>query len=60
MRDPKRITEMLELIRRIWVANPDMRLMQLIGNLYDSQAEYYIEDENLKKALERVYLKKGA
>ena len=32
MRDPKRIDEVLGLIKDIWVANPDWRLSQLLLN----------------------------
>jgi len=53
MRDPNRIEPMLSLIREIWYRCPDLRLTQLIMNaLKMNQDPYYIEDDNLKKALE--------
>ena len=33
MRDPKRIDGMIERLRALWKAYPDMRLGQLIGNV---------------------------
>ena len=32
MRDPNRIPQMLQLLGQAWMANPDMRLTQLVGN----------------------------
>ena len=55
MRDPKRIEPMLDLIRKIWTTDPDLRLMQLLGNLYTGGREYYIEDADLEKALRKYY-----
>ena len=37
MRDPKRVDEVLNLVSRIWRANPDFRFYQLI---YILQTEY--------------------
>lgn len=57
MRDPKRIPEILDELKGIWGAFPDLRLGQLIINVIDSQMSgnsievdqsfYYIEDEKL-------------
>jgi len=33
MRDPKRISELIELIKEIWEKDPDLRFQQLIYNL---------------------------
>jgi hypothetical protein len=33
MRDPERIDKVLEVIRIIWKANPDLRLTQLVLNI---------------------------
>jgi uncharacterized protein YihD (DUF1040 family) len=56
MRDPKRIVPLLCLIETIWIKNPDLRLCQLIGNVapYDN---YHVEDDDLYKRLEEMYLK---
>jgi uncharacterized protein YihD (DUF1040 family) len=32
MRDPKRIPHMLQLLGAAWMANPDLRLTQIISN----------------------------
>lgn len=60
MRDPKRIDLILDIIRTIWVAEPDLRLMQLLGNVYDSGREYYIEDDDLALALMNCYQPKSS
>lgn len=54
MRDPNRIEPMLALIRDIWYRCPDTRLTQLIMNALNMNEDpYYVEDEKLKKALEK-------
>lgn len=55
MRDPKRIPEMLAHLERIWKANPDLRLAQLI--VFASQPKqpcpqvFYKEDDELLEGL---------
>lgn len=34
MRDPKRIDEVLGLLREYWTKKPDLRLCQIIGNSF--------------------------
>lgn len=56
MRDPNRIPVMLEVIRQIWTANPDLRLGQLIGNSIDDVRRlYYLEDDKMLANLEDCY-----
>jgi len=57
MRDPQRIEKILNYIRTIWEKNPDLRLGQLIGNLVGDCGPtlYYMEDNELVKALESMY-----
>lgn len=55
MRDPKRISEMLDLIESIWRKNPDLRLGQLLLNIEQSRALYYLEDDELFKELCQAY-----
>ena len=55
MRDKKRIGRILKLIRKIWDKHPDFRLFQLLGNPYDAGDHYYVEDENLERALTQFY-----
>lgn len=49
MRDPNRITKILDQISSIWRKYPDMRLGQLIVNsMRDTKIDpFYIEDETL-------------
>lgn len=56
MRDPKRIDIILKLIKKLWKKNPDYRLMQLIGNCFDEGDLYYIEDDQLRDQLKKLYL----
>lgn len=55
MRDPKRIDVILTEISNIWHKYPDMRLGQLIGNVLEGTALYYVEDDGLVKALKDMY-----
>lgn len=60
MRDPKRIPKILERLRVIWEQNPDMRLGQLIENVFpntefDYISAYFLEDEPFIKELENFY-----
>lgn len=52
MRDPKRIKPILNKIEDIWTKYPDLRLCQLIGNLWGPGDNYYREDDILMKRLE--------
>ena len=55
MRDPKRIDVILQEISNIWHKYPDMRLGQLIGNVLEGTALYYVEDDGLVNALKDMY-----
>ena len=62
MRDIKRIPRILKRLQTIWEKNPDMRLSQLIGNVFpctpDTQIDmYYYEDEEFMVNLEKFYFK---
>ena len=61
MRDPKRIDEILNLIKSIWISYPDLRLIQLLIGILPIQGPwhgdyFYMEDEELVKHL-KTYLK---
>ena len=56
MRNPNRIEPLLSLIRNIWTANPDLRLMQLLINAV-SENGYYLEDDKLTFSLISTYHK---
>lgn len=55
MRNKNRIEPTLNEIRAIWMDNPDMRLGQLLCNVFRDPALYYVEDEDLIKALKTYY-----
>ena len=57
MRDPKRISRILEVIKTIWEKNPDLRLGQLLLNCHYPHCDdlYYVEDEQLEKTIKEVY-----
>ena len=44
MRDPERIDQILNLIKEIWLQNPDLRFNQLVYNL---QHEYSINNKGI-------------
>ncbi len=46
--------ELLDLIKKIWLKYPDLRLCQLIGNCHEGDG-YYIEDKELILQLEDKY-----
>lgn len=50
VRDPTRIDPLLDLIRRIMHANPDLRLGQIISAV--SEQPFYLEDEVLMVRLQ--------
>ena len=54
MKDPNRIDETIEVMKRIWKKNPQLRLCQLIGNIFSGD-NYHIEDDVLVSKLKEVY-----
>lgn len=55
MRDPERIDRLTERLKNLWKKYPDLRLGQLISNLFRDPTLYYVEDEDLIKGLEEFY-----
>lgn len=55
MRDPERIKPLLELIEKVWLRYPDLRLCQLIGNCFPAGDLYHREDSDLKMRLYTAY-----
>lgn len=55
MRDPKRIDEILNELREVWMANPDLRLGQLVVNVVKPKEPtpevFYIEDDEFRGRL---------
>jgi uncharacterized protein YihD (DUF1040 family) len=48
MRDPKRISEVLQALSIYWYQHPDLRLGQLLGNF---DVSYYTEDDVILERL---------
>ena len=57
MRDPKRIDDIMKRLKKLWKVFPDLRLGQLLGNCLNYQQLYYLEDEDVMKAVEAFYPK---
>lgn len=51
MRDPERIPEILDFLADYWLAHPDLRLGQIIGN---AGIEYYTEDDAALRRLRSI------
>lgn len=45
--------EVLQMIKRIWEQYPDFRLGQLLVNVCGKEDLFYVEDEDLVRALQR-------
>ncbi|MDJ0895763.1 MAG: hypothetical protein QNJ92_11535 [Alphaproteobacteria bacterium] len=58
MRDPERIDEILDLVRQVWLEDPDLRLGQIIVNAVrprDPCPEIFAaEDGALRRGLTRL------
>lgn len=55
MRNPDRINRILKMIEEIWKKNPDLRLCQLIGNVFPAGDNYRMEDDELENGLKFTY-----
>lgn len=53
MRDPKRIPEVLNVLKIFWEKHPDLRFFQLLSIISDetNMDLFYLEDEELMKIL---------
>jgi hypothetical protein len=45
VRDPKRIDEMCEQLKKLWKLQPDIRLGQLVCNTLSQKNLFYVEDD---------------
>lgn len=56
MRDPGRIDRLLSLVRNIWLNMPDLRLMQLLGNvlpnpdILERPVDHYMTEDDVVEA----------
>lgn len=62
MRDPKRIDEFCDLLKKVWKRVPDWRFGQLISNLgrqleWTPGGFFYAEDEEFMNELARILAK---
>lgn len=62
MRNQKRIPKILKRLKKLWEKHPDMRLAQLIGNVYPCTSSdyidpYHIEDDLFLQRMEMFYAK---
>lgn len=56
MRDINRIDDYLNVIKKIWKQNPDLRFSQLVLNVFtDSSLDYYIEDDKSLEMFKHMY-----
>jgi len=55
MRDPSRIDKVLAAVGDVWKQYPDLRLGQLLLNVYRDPALYYVEDYQLVNSLKQAY-----
>ena len=56
-RTPDQKREVIERLLAVWENHPDLRLLQLITNVYSDC--YYVEDWDFIEALERFYMPIG-
>ena len=52
MRDPNRIDKIIEELRKLWAAQPDLRLGQLLIYV-TGDGLFYVEDDELLKNLRK-------
>ena len=55
MRDPDRIDGVLAAVGDVWKQYPDLRLGQLLSNVYHDPALYYVEDDKLVEEVQNYY-----
>lgn len=53
MRDPNRINRVVELLRAAWLAEPDLRLGQLLSHIAGTGDVFYIEDGVIERRLKQ-------
>lgn len=51
MRDPNRIPQVLDAVRKYWERHPDLRLGQIVTNMAGGDP-FYFEDDKLLEELE--------
>ena len=59
MRDPNRISEILEMIEKIWKKDPDLRFNQLIYNLQHSYSQDNDDAGKVEEVIDRGFSRIG-
>lgn len=63
MKDKKRISKIIEEVKKVWLRFPNLRLGQLIINAIENEKVqpdlYYIEDEKMIEVLKDYYKEKS-
>ena len=54
-RKPEYTAEIFSIVMREKNKHPDLRMMQILGNVYGNIDPYYIEDSELLEMLEKNY-----
>lgn len=58
-RDPARIGPIIKMVQKVWEANPDMRLMQLLLNCFRADKPesrlYFMEDDVFTATFTDIY-----
>jgi hypothetical protein len=55
-RDSNKIPDILDKLKKIWLENPNLRLGQLIENVFKESNIYYMEDNDFIKDIEDYYI----
>lgn len=62
MRDPRRIDEVIEVLRQLWYTDPELRLGQLICTMVPDNFQmdpFYCEDGELLKVMKQRLAKRA-
>ena len=54
-RDPRILTDVCQILMVVKHKNPELRIMQILGNVYGNIDPYYIEDDDLLVMLQDKY-----
>lgn len=55
MRDPNRIPRIVEKLRALWLAHPDLRLGQIVVNATPSGLDtFYAEDDKIEEGIDAL------
>ena len=55
MKTKKQINDITGIIKDVWIRNPNLRVCQLIQNMFGTDDIYMVEDKMLIKKLKEYY-----